>query len=187
MALSQPLRQKIVAVATAREECGIPYAMGGAIAYGFAAEPRGTLDIDVNIFLAATDPAATLECLARIGVHVEAGTAATIEREGQVRLDMDDTFVDLFFAYAPFHQSCASRAFASPFEGITMPVITAEDLVVFKALFNRPKDWLDIEQILLTRGTTFDSAYALGWLDAMLGPEDSCRRRLAGILDQSHT
>jgi hypothetical protein len=72
-----------------------------------------------------------------------------------------------------------------PFEEITMPVLSAEDIVIFKAMFNRPKDWLDIEQVILTQAAGFDAAYALGWLDRMVGPDDSSRRRLAAIIEQT--
>ena len=32
---------------------GIPHAFGGALALGYVAEPRGTVDIDLNVFVTA--------------------------------------------------------------------------------------------------------------------------------------
>jgi hypothetical protein len=49
-------------------------------------------------------------------------------------------------------------------------------------LFNRPKDWVDIEAIISARAD-FDAAYVLRWLDDMVGPEDSARRRFAALLE----
>lgn len=181
--LSEPLRRKVVAVACALEGCGIPYAVGGAIAFGYAAEPRGTTDIDINIFLATRDSSAVLECLAGIGIPIDISTArAEIESREQARFYWDETAIDLFFAYHEFHDSCATRAVLRPFDEITIPVLSAEDILVLKALFNRPKDWLDIEQIVLTRSARLDVAYVLNWLDAMVGPEDSVRRRVAEMV-----
>jgi hypothetical protein len=180
------LRRKVVAVARALDDCGIPYAVGGALAFGYWAEPRGTLDIDIDVFMSVTNSRPALECLKRLGAAVDVDAAAhEVERRDQVRLLLDDTAVDLFFAYNEFHDSCQGRAQRMPFEEITMPVLSAEDIVIFKAMFNRPKDWLDIEQVILTQRAGFDAAYALGWLDRMVGPDDSSRRRLAAIIEQT--
>lgn len=41
-----------LAVARALEQQGVPYAIGGALAFGVWGTPRGTLDVDVNVFVA---------------------------------------------------------------------------------------------------------------------------------------
>ena len=43
-------------LAMALEARGQEYALGGAIALGFWGEPRGTLDVDVTLFLAPDKP-----------------------------------------------------------------------------------------------------------------------------------
>jgi hypothetical protein len=40
-----------IAIAKAFDAHGVPYAIGGALAYGYWAVPRATLDIDVNVFV----------------------------------------------------------------------------------------------------------------------------------------
>lgn len=184
--LGESLRRKVVSVAQALEECGIPFAVGGAIAFGYAAEPRGTTDIDVDIFLPVDRSGPVLECLARLGIPIDIAAAEDeVRRREQVRLHWEHTAVDLFFAYHEFHDSCSARALRRPFEEITIPVLSAEDILVLKAMFNRPKDWLDIEQIVLTQGARLDSGYVLKWLDAMIGPEDSVRRRVAEMIGRA--
>jgi hypothetical protein len=42
-------------VADALDRHGLPYAIGGAIALGFHAVPRATVDVDVNIFVPPAD------------------------------------------------------------------------------------------------------------------------------------
>ena len=42
-------------VADALERHGLPFAIGGAIALGFYAPPRATVDVDINIFLSPVD------------------------------------------------------------------------------------------------------------------------------------
>jgi hypothetical protein len=49
-------------------------------------------------------------------------------------------------------------------EGLSLPICTAEDLIIHKAIADRPKDWLDIEKILLRQGAKLDIEYVYSWL-----------------------
>jgi hypothetical protein len=62
----------------------------------------------------------------------------------QIRLWWGRNPVDLFFRSSTFHDRVAERAELHPFTDRRLPFIAANDLAVFKALFDRPKDWLDI-------------------------------------------
>ncbi|MFN0145722.1 MAG: hypothetical protein ACKVT1_04370 [Dehalococcoidia bacterium] len=170
-----------LAVARRLDECGIPHALGGALAYNYYGVPRATGDVDFNVFLSVEDGRRTLECLTDLGISVSPPVLAQLDREWQVRVDLDGRFVDLFFAYHPFHQSCRERATRRPFGDGDVAVLSAEDLVVFKTIFNRTRDWADIERLFQVQGTRFDIAYALRWLDDILGPDDSSRMRLANL------
>lgn len=182
---SESFIEKLFKVARALESAEIPYAMGGAVSYIFYAEPRTTIDIDVNIFVTEADTERVVECLAQVGVVAGDRQRDELRRTGQARLLLDGTFVDLFFPVHDFHSSCARRARRVQLDGGTIMVLSAEDLVVFKTLFNRPRDWIDIEQVLLTQASQFDVAYTLHWIDAMVGPDDSTRIKLAAYIDQA--
>lgn len=65
--------------------------------------------------------------------------------------------VDLFFAYSRFHEVVESRIREAEFEGSTIWVLSAEDIVVFKVIFNRPHDWRDIERVCHRMGTCWTS------------------------------
>lgn len=175
--------EQVIAIADALAGCGIEFAIGGAIAFGYAAEPRGTIDIDINVFMGPDNAAPTLECLSAMGLpfDFEQGEAEA-RSSGQLRINWKGTFIDLFFAYAEFHESCHERVRRVPFGGITVPILSAEDIVIFKALFNRPKDWLDIEQVVRTQGPNLDATYVLHWMDDLVGPADLSRERLARLL-----
>ena len=139
------LVERIVAVAEALEHSGLPWAIGGALALAYATEePRGTRDIDVNVFVPASRAGEVFAALP----HAVVATAHHVEearRNDQVRVWWDDTPIDLFFAADPFHDEVARRCRDVPFEGRTIHVLCAEDLAVFKAMFDRTKDWADIE------------------------------------------
>jgi hypothetical protein len=54
---------------------------------------------------------------------------------------------------------------------------------VFKALFNRTRDWADIEDIAEAR--TVDMDEALGWFGRIVGPDDTVMRRLRTTLESA--
>ncbi|HZQ37398.1 MAG TPA: hypothetical protein VFD32_15815 [Dehalococcoidia bacterium] len=61
--------------------------------------------------------------------------------------------------------------------GMPISVISAEDLTVCKAQFNRPRDWLDIEIIFRVR-ERLDVSYILYWLNEFREPDDERIRRI---------
>lgn len=119
------LAERLHAVHDALGRANIPHAFGGAIALAYCiAEPRGTRDLDVNVFVGA-------------------------ER--------------------------AAEVIASLPAGVRRP----EALVVFKALFNRTKDWADIEAILAAGAVRRDDA--LEHVRRLVGTADPSAIRLAAL------
>ena len=138
------LVEQVVAIADALDHADVPWAIGGAIALAYATEePRGTRDIDVNVFVSESSAPQVFAALP-VGVHHDHAAVEDARRDGQVRLDWAGTPVDVFFAVAPFHSEVDQRCRTVPFAGRDIRVLCAEDLTVFKALFDRPKDWVDI-------------------------------------------
>jgi hypothetical protein len=68
----------------------------------------------------------------------------------------------MFFGFHLFHRQLAANARLVPFADTQIPVIDGADLVVCKATFDRPKDWVDIDSIARNGRTDFD--HALEWL-----------------------
>ncbi len=169
------LPQKIVAVHERLEEAGIAHAFGGALALAYYAEPRATDDIDVNVFLAPAALPAVQQALAPLGIDDEADPAA-LERDGQCRMWWGRTPLDLFFAYDELHDAMRREIRLQPFGESRLPILAPEHLLVCKAIFDRPKDWLDIEQILVcVEG--IDTAEIRAWLDRIVGAGDPRRQR----------
>jgi hypothetical protein len=176
------LAERVVAIETALRDARVPHAFGGALALAFhIAEPRGTRDIDVNVFVEETRAPSVLEVLPG-GVAWTDRDLQLIEREGQVRLFWDDTPVDLFFATHRFHRHAGSHVEAVAFAGATIPILGATELTVFKAFFDRTKDWADIEAML--DAGTVDTHTALGWLVDVVGGDDHRVSRLRRLLDR---
>ena len=60
----------------------------------------------------------------------------------------------------------------------------AEDLLIFKALFDRDKDWRDIEELVYAMADELDAVYARGWLERIAGAPDPRTRRLCEVRDR---
>jgi hypothetical protein len=177
--MTPSLPQKVVAIDEALKEARIPHAIGGALALAYYAEPRATVDVDVNVFVPTKRWPDVRAALEPLGVDVEAEPAA-LDRDGQVRLWWDRNPVDLFFSYDPFHEEMKRRARQVPFGETTIPILAPEHLAVCKAMFDRPKDWLDIEQILVATPSV-DLSEIEAWLEAMVGGGDPRPARLREI------
>jgi hypothetical protein len=174
------LAERVVAIETALRDAGVPHAFGGAVALAYhIAEPRGTRGIDVNVFVDEERARAILELLPS-GVSWSDADLDVIDRDGQVRLFWDDTPVDMFFATHRFHGHARDHTEVVPFAGTTIPILGATNLTVFKAFFDRTKDWADIEAML--DAGTVDVHTALGWLVDIVGGDDHRVSRLRRLL-----
>ena len=164
------LPEKVVALHRALATRRIPHAFGGAIALAYwTQDPRGTSDIDLNVFVSAADSAIALEALPA-GVLRPEGTAEVIARDGQIRLWWDETPIDLFFDYVPVHADAARHSRAVPFAGTEIPVLGPTELAVFKVMFDRTRDWADIEAMVSANTVDLDAVRTT--LGTLLDPED---------------
>jgi hypothetical protein len=174
------LAERVVAIEDAF--AAVPHAFGGALALAYYAEPRTTVDIDLNVFVAPErfgDIAGKLE---RLGADVrDPEVAAAVGRDGQARVMWEGTPIDLFFAYDRFHQAAKRARRTVPFAGRTIPVLSPEHIIVCKVVFDRPKDWVDIESVL-DAGTAVDTAEVLRWVGRIAGDEDPRFDRAAALL-----
>jgi len=173
------LPDKVLAIHDGLRAARIGHAFGGALALAYYAEPRATIDIDINVFVAPDRHDAVHAALGPLGVADEVDEAA-LARDGQCRWWWGRTPVDLFFAYDELHDAMRRAARTVPFGDATIPVLAPEHLTVCKAVFDRPKDWLDIEQILVCEGD-LDVPEVERWLTRIAGPEDRRTQRFGEL------
>ena len=171
------LSERVIEIHRALHRQEIPHAFGGAIALGFwIADPRGTDDVDVNIFVPATECQPVLEALPP-GVTVTEDAAAIIARDGQTRLWWDRTPIDLFFDNVPVHDDAARHRKTVQFtEDEKIPVLGPIELAVFKAMFNRTRDWADIEAMIAAETLDLDEVRRV--LTTMVAEDDERFGRL---------
>jgi len=180
MTAAPSLADKIVAIHRALDDADLPHAFGGALALAWCTQrARGTIDIDVNVFVPISR---TGDLLGALPDEVAADDAAVaqLESDGQTRLWWASTPVDVFLDTTPFHAGVGERIRWEPFAGEDVPFLACRDLAVFKAFFDRTKDWADLEE-MQTAGTLDVEAVA-GVLVHYLGPDDP---RIARLLTLS--
>ena len=164
------LPEKVLALHRALAGAGVPHAFGGALALAWCTRrARGTIDVDVNVFV---PPHQAPQVLAALPDGVAWGDAdlARIDADGQVRLWWGTTPVDLFFSTTDFHDRAAARARLEPFLDDELPFLSCRDLAVFKAFFDRTRDRADLEE--MAAAGSLDVEAVLGVLVRYLGGDD---------------
>lgn len=174
------LAERIVVLDAALRD--VPHAFGGALALAYYAEPRATIDIDLNLFVPPADYAEVAVVLTSLGVQApDDEVAERARREGQTRIMWDATPLDLFFAYDSFHHAAAAAVRRVPFAEGEIPILAVEHLIVCKVVFDRPKDWVDIDAVVAD-STAVDVAEVLRWLGRIIGDDDPRYDRIAAVL-----
>lgn len=168
----ETLPRKIVGLHEAFTAHNVPYAFGGAIALAYHAEPRSTDDIDVNIFVSPDRGPEVVAALDELfTIEDRDDRLHQIATRDQTRMLWGSTYVDLFFMDTAFHESMATRVRSVDFGGTDIAIISAEDLTVCKALFNRAHDWVDIQNMVTIQSGAFDRPYVEYWLQHFVGED----------------
>jgi hypothetical protein len=160
-------------IADALAARGIPYALGGALALGVAGVPRGTRDVDVNVFVEppALDP--VFEALESLGVALDRpACSARAARDGMFVGHWEGMRIDVFVPSIPFSEEAARTAVSVTIDGWTGRFLSPEAICLFKLLFFRPKDVADLGQLVAVRQEALDRVYVRRWIVEMMGEGD---------------
>jgi hypothetical protein len=158
----------------ALERLDVPYAVMGGVAVSFWGLPHFTHDIDVAVGVSATDTRAFLEGLEGEGYIVPdpfrtgwtdrlAGTRTLVVKRFAGGHVWD---VDVFLEESDFVRSVLVRRQLVDLDGRLTPLVSVEDLVLFKLLAWRDKDRGHLHDLLLVVGE-LDQAYLLAWADRL--------------------
>lgn len=148
------------------EQAGIPSVVVGALAVGVWGEPRLTRDADMKVLLEREEAQRLLDVLSPDYTSLHRDPIQTLKRNGFLFVqDAAGTRLDLMLADTSFDVAVIRRAQAIELQpGVTVRVCTAEDLVIYKLISTRPRDYADAESVVKRQGDKLDDAYVLDWL-----------------------
>jgi hypothetical protein len=179
----KPILEAIGELHDGLDAAGIHHAFGGAFALLWCTgEPRTTVDIDLNIFAPPTETRRVLDALPE-EIGATDAEVAQLTTDGQCRLMFDGIPVDIFLSTTRFHDDLRLHINEHQLADRKLPFLGCNDLAIFKAFFNRRKDWADIEEMLRAGG--LDVPYVTGVLTEYLGPDDERIRELLAIRDET--
>ncbi|MBX3275618.1 MAG: hypothetical protein KF729_35490 [Sandaracinaceae bacterium] len=165
------------AIADALSAAGYDYAIGGALALGVAGVPRGTKDVDINLFVGKDELGGAIDVLAALGIELSPEHAlARAERDGMFVGVWDGMRVDVFVPSIPFSHEAGETVRVITIDGWTGRFLAPEAIALFKLLFFRLKDRGDLERLVAVRGADLDHAYVRRWIVEMMGEDDERSR-----------
>lgn len=140
----------------------VPYAVIGGIAAAVRGEPRFTADVDVVIgveldrateLIAALETAPFQPLFPGVAEVLKAAFILPVRhRATQIRVDMA-------VGLTGFEQQVIRRASGVVLAGRSIPVATAEDLILLKLIAGRPRDTDDITGIVARQRDSLDWDY----------------------------
>lgn len=177
--MTATLPEKIVQLHLALHDAEVPHAFGGALALAWCTQrARGTIDIDLNVFV-PTEQADQLFAVLPAVVKHSKKDLTTIRKEGQVRLWWDNTPIDLFLNTLELHEEMAKRCRWETFTGQSVPFLSCLDLAILKVFFNRTKDWADLEE--MQNAGTLNVPQVMATIIEYLGADDERVTKLTAL------
>ena len=145
-------------VLRAMNRLGAPYAIGG----GFGVNAwvgkemiRPTIDLDLHARLSNEEITCLCALLEEGGVQAF-HSADLVVGSGRVQLRRllcpPEILLDFVACDDPYGSASLERRIAISFEGIPAFVVAPEDLILYKTLAGRDRDWIDIEHLVQSVG-----------------------------------
>lgn len=147
---------------------GWRFCLIGGLAVQRWGEPRETVDVDLTLLTGFQDEARFVSVLIEhFAPRID--DSAAFARVNRVLLLKAPSGVGLDIALGglPFEETAVDRSSVFTFPpDVPLRTCSAEDLLVLKAFADRPKDWVDVEGIIIRQSRRLDWSY----VEAQLAP-----------------
>ncbi len=92
--------------------------------------------------------------------------------------------VEIFVPVLPYHGTLVDRAVRIDVNGVDVPFVSLEDLIVLKFLWHRTKDVADAHALIAGGGLRIDAEYVRVTLGSILPADDARHEELRGLLER---
>ena len=183
-----PVIETLFKIVDCLAEQNIEYAVMGGLAVRAHSIPRPTNDVDLTIALSREKLPIWFEKLENLGVSVpDAYRSGWVDKVAGMSIVKLKSYlnpehsvdIDVFLAESEFQSSILKRKVQVDVQGRLIWLVSVEDLILLKLIASRPRDWIDITDILFVQGE-LDEAYMQKW-SRPLGVE----AQLAKALEES--
>lgn len=173
--MQNPVIRALFEVIDLLETRGIQYAVMGGLAVRALALPRPTNDVDITIALPHVALLELLRFIGGEGIEVpEVYRNGWLDRVAGMPLLKLKTYLDrehfvdldIFVAESEFQMSLVARRISAEIDERQIWIVTPEDLVLLKLLANRPRDHIDVADILFIQGQ-LDEDYLKNWASVL--------------------
>lgn len=162
----ESLFESTVALQDRLRRAGILSAVIGGVAVGMWGEPRVTRDVDVKVLLERDDAPRLLKVLAPDYESLIDDPLRSLSHTGILFVQDDlGTRLDLLLSETTFDAEAIRRAKPMELElGLVAHICSAEDLIIYKLVSTRQRDYEDAVSIVRRQGDALDDAYVVRWL-----------------------
>ena len=169
------LERALFEITTLLTQSGYEYAVMGGLAVRVDSIPRPTYDVDLTVSIERSELPKLFQSLERLGFTIPAPyQQGWVDEVGGMPLIKVKTYIngspgvaiDIFLSETDFQKSCLKRRFEITLDGRSLWVIAPEDLILLKLLAARPRDLLDVADILFTQGH-LDETYLRQWAKSL--------------------
>jgi hypothetical protein len=162
------LKTVVAAMATA----SIEHCLIGAVALGAWGRPRATQDLDFLILAEAQAREELLSHLSSTGIVInEQWQDANPTAKGRVTRFFSRTApkypLDVIYVSDPQEREAVNRKRLASVHGLSLWVVSPEDLMLLKLKAGRPIDFDDVMGVVKNPHLQLDLAYLWGWADRL--------------------
>jgi len=143
---------------------GVDYMLVGGLAVAAQGQPRATADVDLMIAVDISRALLLVDDLATSPFRPLFDDIAIVVESSFIlplRHRTTNVKVDVAIGLSGFECQAISRAQQLELLGVTLPVATAEDLIIMKVLAGRPQDDQDVRGLAIAQSDRLDWEYCL--------------------------
>ncbi|MFI5401508.1 MAG: nucleotidyltransferase [Planctomycetota bacterium] len=180
MAGPPELRSRTARISADLARAGIRHAVSGAVAMTAHGVGRSTFDIDILVIAPSIRLPEVFGLIRRHGFAGDDRELLESLRDRYVAaLEGGPIKVEVLVPVLPYHGTLVDRAVVREVEGVRVPFVSLEDLIVLKMLWRRPKDVADVHGLIAAAGAHLDAAYVRSTLASILPAEDPRHAEIA--------